>query len=71
MTLAHDAGPTSGRIAASREIQSIHIAEQCSKAARTVADHASGVDDCKLLLEMLGLDSESMKRPDGTDPHFD
>jgi len=34
-----------------------HIAAQDGRAARTVATHARDVDDCRLLLEMLGLDA--------------
>ncbi len=63
MTLAHEAAPTTGRIAAAREIEFLHNAEQCGKAARTVADHADDVADCQRLLEMLGLDAASGKRP--------
>ncbi|MGQ0837662.1 hypothetical protein [Actinokineospora sp.] len=62
MTLAHDAGPAVSRIAAAREVESMHMAEQCSKAARTVADHAADVADCLHLLEMLGLDPAAAKR---------
>jgi hypothetical protein len=61
MTLAQEA-PTVGRIAAAREIESMHNAEQCHRAARTVADHAADAADCLQLLEMLGLDPETVKR---------
>jgi hypothetical protein len=55
MTLAHDI-PVIGR-AAAREQETKHHAEQCSRAMRTVADHAVDVGDCRELLEMLGLDA--------------
>ncbi|HVK21181.1 MAG TPA: hypothetical protein VM677_07460 [Actinokineospora sp.] len=61
MTLAHELAPTVGRIAAAREIESIHNAEQCHRAARTVADHAADAQDCLRLLEMLGLDPSTVK----------
>lgn len=57
MTLAHEAAPLTGR-AAARELETRHLAEQCTKAARTVADHAVDVTDCRLLLEMLGLTAD-------------
>ncbi|GAA2972314.1 hypothetical protein GCM10010483_15560 [Actinokineospora diospyrosa] len=41
----------------------MHNAEQCSKAARTVADHSSDAADCLRLLDMLGLDPALGKRP--------
>ena len=62
MTLAHEAAPTVGRIAAAREIESLHNAEQCQRAARTVADHAADATDCLQLLQMLGLVTASIKR---------
>jgi len=61
MTLAHEA-PVTGRIAAAKEIESLHNAEQCGRAARTVADHAADAEDCLFLLEMLGLDAAAGKR---------
>ncbi|WP_156753946.1 hypothetical protein [Actinokineospora pegani] len=61
MTLAHEA-PVTGRIAAAKEIELQHNAEQCSRAARTVADHAWDAQDCSVLLEMLGLDPSAGRR---------
>ncbi|WP_018684102.1 hypothetical protein [Actinokineospora enzanensis] len=62
MTLAQKTAPSPGRIVAAREVETLHNAEQCSKAARTVADHASDAADCQRLLEMLGLDASVGKR---------
>ncbi|GGS12774.1 MULTISPECIES: hypothetical protein [Actinokineospora] len=56
MTLAHETAPVIGR-AAAREQETRHHAEACAKAMLTVADHATDATDCKLLLEMLGLDT--------------
>ncbi|GLZ40511.1 hypothetical protein [Actinokineospora sp. NBRC 105648] len=64
MTLAQQAVPSPGRIAAAREIESLHNAEQCSRAARTVADHADDAADCQRLLDMLGLDPALGKQRD-------
>ncbi|PPK63443.1 hypothetical protein V5P93_001054 [Actinokineospora auranticolor] len=63
MTLAQTTAASPGRIAAAREIESLHNAEQCSKAVRTVADHAADAADCQRLLEMLGLDASLGRRP--------
>lgn len=35
------------------------------RAARTVAGHAVDAQDCRLLLEMLGLDTEAAPKPQG------
>ncbi|MGW5054227.1 hypothetical protein [Actinokineospora sp. NPDC004072] len=56
MTLAHDAAPVTGR-AAAREQETRHHARACAQAMRTVADHATDATDCRLLLDMLGLDA--------------
>ncbi|WP_253890612.1 hypothetical protein [Actinokineospora diospyrosa] len=63
MTLANGTPTSPTRIAAAREVESMHNAEQCSKAARTVADHSSDAADCLRLLDMLGLDPALGKRP--------
>jgi len=63
MTLAHEAAPITGRIAAARQLESLHNAEQCHRAARTVADHAWDAMDCAQLLDMLGLDPNQGRTP--------
>jgi hypothetical protein len=35
-------------------------AEQASKAARVIAAHSRDIDDCRLLLGMLGLDARTI-----------
>ncbi|WP_035307289.1 hypothetical protein [Actinokineospora inagensis] len=62
MTLANGTPTSPTRIAAAREVESLHNAEQCSRAARTVADHAADAADCSRLLDMLGLDPSAGKR---------
>ena len=62
MTLArHASPPPPTRITQARAAEGRHSAIQNGLAARTVADHATGVEDCSQLLEMLGLDAASGK----------
>ena len=56
MTLArHVSSPPSTRITQAKAVQDSHSAVQNARAARTVASHASDVEDCGTLLAMLGL----------------
>jgi hypothetical protein len=62
MTLARHASPSPPtRITRARAAEDRHSAIQNARAARTVADHAAGVEDCSQLLAMLGLDATSGK----------
>jgi hypothetical protein len=46
-----------------RAVEADHLAVRNARAARTVAGHASDVEDCCQLLAMLGLDAaEAMPR---------
>ncbi|WP_199442702.1 hypothetical protein [Umezawaea beigongshangensis] len=48
---------TTGRFAEARALEKVHSSIQNGRAARTVAVHASDTQDCRDLLEMLGLDA--------------
>ncbi|MGH3437801.1 MAG: hypothetical protein ACRDRN_15200 [Sciscionella sp.] len=51
-----------GRMAVVRAAEKIRRDDENGRAARTVADHAAGVDDCAELLAMLGLLPEEGRR---------
>jgi hypothetical protein len=57
----HESPPPSVRITQARAVEERHTAVQNARAVRTVADHATDVDDCCQLLAMLGLDAASSK----------
>ncbi|MCP3801401.1 hypothetical protein NLX83_19265 [Allokutzneria sp. A3M-2-11 16] len=64
MTWARHASPVveHGRIAEARAVEKVHCEIQNGRAARTVAVHAADADDCRELLEMLGLAADEGKR---------
>jgi len=55
-----------GGSARAREAEEVHSAGERTGAARTVAGHAVDVEDCAMLLEMLGLDARGGSRDDGS-----
>lgn len=62
MSLARHASPlTPTRLTRARAAQADHEAVRNARAARTVAGHASDVEDCCELLAMLGLDVTEAK----------
>jgi hypothetical protein len=50
------------RLTEAREDERVHLAAQNSRAARTVAQRAGSVEDCSLLLEMLGIEHADLRR---------
>jgi hypothetical protein len=61
MVLARHASHSSeqGRIAEARASEKVHYAVQNGRAARIVAGHAADAQDCRELLQMLGLDAST------------
>lgn len=64
MTFArHSSPPRPTLLTRARAVEADHLAVRNARAARTVAGHASDVEDCSQLLAMLGLDAaEAMPR---------
>jgi hypothetical protein len=62
MTLARHASPLPPtRLTRARAAQADHDAVRNARAARTVAGHASDVEDCCELLAMLGLNATEVR----------
>ena len=61
MTWARHASPPPTRFTWDKAAEEDHGAIQNARAARTVAGHATDVEDCCQLLAMLGLDATGGK----------
>lgn len=61
MTWARHAGPTHtpSPVAHARAVERNQLVIEHHRAARTVANHATDVQDCQHLLAMLGLDGKA------------